>query len=166
MEIYILRHAIAIPAGSLGYPNDDRPLTEEGVQKMEKEARGMAEVIPHLDVILTSPLKRAHHTARIVADVLRCKANIKILKQLLPGTSIKDLLASLEKFNGMERVMVVGHEPDLSQFASSLLGINTSVVEFKKGALCRIDVEKIPPVKPGQLIWHLPPKQLRMLAKK
>jgi phosphohistidine phosphatase len=167
MELYILRHAVAIPHGTLGYPNDDRPLTEDGINRMEKAARGLAEIIPHLDVILTSPLKRAHQTASIVGRALRCEQKIKVSRQLLPGSPIKEMYGIVTKFVGKERLMIVGHEPDLSRFASSLLGSEIPIIEFKKGALCRMDVDPSPvPGKQGRLIWHLSSKHLRALARK
>jgi phosphohistidine phosphatase len=166
MEVYILRHAIAIAHGSLNYPNDDRPLTEEGVEKMKKAAKGIAELVPHLDVILTSPLERARHTAQITAEALSCEANVKTCKELLPGTPAAALVESLRGVRAKERLMLVGHEPDLGLFASSLLGARGSVIQFRKGSLCRIDVDKIPPSKSGVLVWHLTPKQLRSIAKK
>ena len=165
MEVYILRHGIAAERGGISYPNDDRPLTEEGIEKMQKAAKGIAELIPRVDVILTSPLERARHTAQIAAEALSCEANVKTCKELLPGTSVAELAESLRSLRVKERLMLVGHEPGLSQFASYLIGSAASVIEFKKGSLCRIDVDKVPPSKSGVLVWHLTPKQLRSVGK-
>jgi phosphohistidine phosphatase len=165
MEIYILRHAIAVQRGTTAYPNDDRPLTDEGIEKITEEAKGITKIIDGFDIILTSPLIRAHDTAKITAKELNCENKIEICKQLLPGSSIKSLFSYLSKYKNKEKILLVGHEPDLGYIASALLGIETSVIEFKKGALCRIDVFSIPPKEPGTLIWHLTPKQLRMLGK-
>jgi len=38
-------------------------------------------------------------------------------------------------------------------------------MEFKKGAICRIDVDALPPKGPGTLRWFLSPKLLRSLKK-
>ncbi len=164
IELYIVRHAIAVPRGTPGYPNDDRPLTPEGIKKMESAAKGIAKVISSVDFILTSPLKRAHHTANIVAEVLGTKSKVKIIEELLPGktgTALLEALAKLKK----TKLMLVGHEPDLSRFASLLLGSpKVSIIQFKKGAMCRIDVESIPLMQPGQIIYHLSPKHLRAIA--
>ncbi|HTP13531.1 MAG TPA: hypothetical protein VMM37_07865, partial [Bacteroidota bacterium] len=70
----------------------------------------------------------------------------------------------LSKYKGLGSIMVVGHEPDLGYLASSLLGSESSIVEFKKGALCAIEVSTLPPRGKGKLIWHLQPKHLRSLG--
>jgi len=166
MKLYILRHAIAIPHGDPGYPNDDRPLTEEGIRKMEKAARGMVQIIPPLDVIFASPLKRAHHTARIVAAAFGTRSKVKVIKQLLPGTPGQDLADALGKVRESECVMIVGHEPDLSVLVASLLGARSPMIDLKKGGLCLVEVAAFPHMGSGRLLWHLTPKQLRLMARK
>ncbi len=164
MLVYILRHAIAIDRGTTGYPNDDRPLTEDGKDKMSKEAKGIAKLIDEIDVILTSPLIRAHDTARIVSRALGAEKKLEVCKELLPGSSMKNLLSYLSKYKGLNSIMVVGHQPDLGFLASTLLGSEDSIVELKKGAMCSIEVSSLPPRSKGTLIWHLQPKHLRALA--
>ena len=166
MEIYILRHAIAVPRGTVVYPNDDRPLTEKGIKKMMKGARGILQTVSKFDLILSSPLKRALHTATITAEALGSIKKIRTSKNLLPGANCEKLFAELSKEKNLKRVLLVGHEPDLGILASTLIGSKTTTVEFKKGALCRIDIDRLPPVRPGRLIWYLAPKQLRTLAEK
>ena len=165
MELYILRHGIAVTRTIPAYPNDDRPLTEEGVQKMKIGAAGIAKLVDGFAVILTSPLKRAHDTARITAEVVGGANTVKVVQQLLPEKSIQDIFFALMKVRNRKRILLVGHEPSLSEFASHLIGSSMSSIEFKKGALCRIDVNDIPLRLPGRLQWHLSPKQLRMIAK-
>jgi phosphohistidine phosphatase len=161
--IYILRHGIAVQRGTAGYPNDDRPLTDDGKEKMRKGARGIAAIIGSVDVILTSPLIRAHDTAKIAADALGADHKIEVCKELLPGSSAKKLMIYLAKYKNLDHIMIVGHEPDLGFLASALLGSEQSIIEFKKGALCCIEVSSIPPRGAGTLHWHLQPKQLREL---
>lgn len=164
MRIYLLRHAIAAERGSAAYADDDRPLTEEGKAKMSKAAKGLSSVITDIDVILTSPLVRAHDTARIAARALRAESKVEVCKELSPGSSMKHLMTYLAKFRGLNNMMLVGHEPDLGIIASLLLGSESSVIEFKKGSLCCIDISTLPPRSKGTLIWHLQPKHLRALA--
>jgi len=161
--IYILRHAIAVQRGAAAYPNDDRPLTEDGQDKMRKAARGIARIIETLDIVLTSPLSRAADTAKIVAQEVGAEHKIELCKELLPGASAKKLLLYLGKYKTLNHILVVGHEPDLGYLASSLLGSEDSIIEFKKGALCCIEVSALPPKGPGTLVWHMQPKQLRDL---
>ncbi|MGA7159461.1 MAG: phosphohistidine phosphatase SixA [Bacteroidota bacterium] len=163
MFIYLLRHGIAVQRGTAGYPNDDRPLTDDGKDKMRKGARGIANLIDKIDIILTSPLIRAHDTAKIAAEALGEDHKIEVCKELLPGSSAKKLILYLAKYKNLDHIMIVGHEPDLGFFASALLGSEHSVIEFKKGAICCIEVSGVPPHGSGTLHWHLQPKQLRDL---
>jgi phosphohistidine phosphatase len=165
MEVYILRHAIAVARGTAGYPHDDRPLTDEGVKKMERAAKGIIAVAPNPDLILTSPMKRALETARIAARAFGTESTIEPCEQLRPGKSVENLLLYLAKYKDLERLLLVGHEPGMSGIASALLGFDRALFDFKKGALCRIDVATLPPVNPGTLIWHLSPKHLRMIGR-
>ena len=165
MLVYILRHGIAAPRGVKPYPNDDRPLTEEGIEKISKAAKGIIRVVDEVDVILTSPLVRAAATAKIIAEALNIESKLQVCHELTPGSSLKNLLTYIAKYKKLRSIMMVGHEPDLSYFASSLLGGKISIIEFKKGSLCCIDVATIPSRREGTLLWHLTSKQLRLIAK-
>lgn len=163
MEIYILRHGIAVPGGTPGYSEAERPLTEEGRDKMLKAAKGIASVVGEVDIILTSPFKRAHETALLAARVLGGKEKVVTFDPLKSGTPLPTLLAAFAPYQHAERLMVVGHEPDLSLFASALIGVKRSALALKKGGLCRVDVDQLPPQEPGILRWLLTPGQLRAL---
>ncbi len=165
MFVYILRHAIAIPRGTVKLKNDDRPLTKEGKKKMTKAAKGISELVGNVDLILTSPLIRARDTAKIAADVLGVENKIEMCQYLAPGSPTKNLMLSLEKYKNFKSILLVGHEPELGYFTSALIGSPNSVVRFKKGSLCCVEVASLPPRRPGRLVWHLPPKVLRSLAK-
>jgi phosphohistidine phosphatase SixA len=60
-------------------------------------------------------------------------------------------------------VALVGHEPDIGHLASKLIGLKRPL-EFRKGSVCRIDVDGLPPGGLGQLRWFVPPRMLRRLA--
>ena len=166
MQFYILRHAIAIPRGTPGYPNDDRPLTEDGINKMIECAKGIYSIAGSFDAIISSPLIRALHTAKILAEHTLYKGEITISDYLLPGSPQRSLFKYLSEFNNLEKVCITGHEPHLGYIASKLLGINESVIELKKGGMCRIDIHGFSPDNTGKLIWLFQPKQLRLLSGK
>src|SRR5579883_3278273 len=126
MFVYILRHAIAIPSGTVRLKNDDRPLTKEGKKKMTKAAKGIASLIGNVDLILTSPLIRARDTAKITADVLGVENKIETCEYLAPGSPTKNLLLSLGKYKNFKSILLVGHEPELGFIASALLGSDES----------------------------------------
>ena len=165
-EIYILRHGIAVASGTRGYPNDDRPLTEEGIKKMKEAADGIAQNVPEIDLIVSSPLVRAHDTAKIAAGAIRYNKSIKTTKHLMPGAGTDGIINELADYKNVRLVMLVGHNPHLEFLASALLGAGSPVIEFKKGGMCRIDIDALPPEGPGRLIWHLTPKQLWAFRKR
>lgn len=162
MELYILRHAIAVSRGTPGYPSDDRPLTDAGVVKMKKVSKGIAQVVDEIDLVFSSPLRRAYDTAVLAGETVHF-GELRKTDTLLPGSSQADLVELLVQYKSKNRVMIVGHEPDLSRFAAFLLDSSDSSLAFKKGSLCRIDITAFPPKGFGVLRWLLSPKQLRML---
>ena len=163
-ELYLLRHAIAVPRGTPGYPGDDRPLTDDGITKMEKAARGIVAIVAKPDLIVTSPLLRARDTALIVARAFDDEAIVRVSQHLLPGGKADALWSSLELRRSPVALMLVGHEPDLGGLASLLIGASPGSIVLKKGGLCCIEVDRFPPRGPGSLQWLLAPKHLRQLA--
>ena len=60
--------------------------------------------------------------------------------------------------------MLVGHEPDLSQFVSLLItGSTDAAIELKKGGLCKLTTEQLTFGQCATLNWLLTPKQLRSM---
>jgi phosphohistidine phosphatase len=166
MFISLLRHAAAAVQTEAGVPDDDRPLTKEGRKKMTAAAHGIVCLIPApVDVVLTSPLRRARETAEIAADVLRCEKKVAVCPELAPGISHAKLMKALAKYKTCEHLMLVGHSPALNSTIASLLGSDAVSVEMKKGALCCIEMEKLSPRTKGTLLWLMQPKQLRRSAK-
>ena len=90
---------------------------------------------------------------------------IVTVDSLAPERTYQSLVADLEKYARKTRVGLVGHEPGIGELAARLIGSRHSF-EFKKGAVCRIDVEQIPPAGPGDLRWMLTPRILASIKKK
>jgi phosphohistidine phosphatase len=165
MEVYMLRHGDAVPRGTSGYPNDDRPLTEDGIMKLTESAKGISSLVEKFDVIVSSPLVRALDTAKITAEAVGYGKDIVTTEYMVPGNPMRSLFNFLKDYNDKEKLLLVGHEPHLGYLASYLIGIEEHVIEFKKGGMCRIDIEEFSPKKQGKLIWHLTQKQLIALGK-
>ena len=164
MIIYLLRHAIAVEHGTVADPHDARPLTDDGKEKMAQAAKGIAKLVGSIDIIVTSPLVRALDTAKIVAKALGSDTKIEVCRSLAPGGVLKNTLLHLTKFKGLSSMMIVGHQPDLGYLASTFLGSDPSIIEFKKGALCAIEIAGLSSREKGKLLWHLQPKHLRAIA--
>lgn len=166
MRLLVIRHAKAEdrPASLFFKKSDaDRRLTEEGREDMRKIAKGLRELAPEIDVLASSPLARARETAEIVAKVLRIP-NIVEQPLLAPDADDQALIAWLKEQPAKATVAIVGHEPQLSSFASLLVsGKERSMLALKKGACCLIEFEHAPAVGGGMLLWLLQPGQLRKI---
>jgi phosphohistidine phosphatase len=164
-QLFLIRHGIAEERGD-AWPDDaKRPLSEDGIERFQKSARGLARLDVWIDVVLTSPLVRARQTAEIVASAFDPRPSIITIESLAPGGSYASLVADLEKHGRKTRIALVGHEPGIGELGARLIGSRHSF-EFKKGAVCRIDVDEIPPVGPGDLRWFLTPKAMASIKKK
>lgn len=167
MELYLVRHGIAVERGSAGYEKKDaeRPLTSEGRKKMELNARGMRRMGVSFEQLLSSPYPRALQTAQIVAKVFKAVPLLHYSRKLTAEASPIKLIPELRRlFSRYEAVMIVGHEPFLSVLAGILLtGKETSFLDFKKGAILKLTG----PFRPGRatLEYLLTPFQLRRLAR-
>jgi phosphohistidine phosphatase len=160
--IYIVRHAIAAERGEK-YPDDaKRPLTHDGIARMRQAVRGFSTLDPGIDLVLTSPLVRARHTADILMAGLSPAPALEVLDALAPGHHPPDVASRISGHGGRRVVALVGHEPDLGQLGAWLIGAREPLV-FKKGGIARIDVPSLPPGRDGQLVWLATPKMLRGL---
>jgi len=167
MELLVIRHAIAEDReiwARTSRDDGERPLTAQGIERMERAARGLRRLVGNLDLIATSPLTRAVQTARIVSDAFAGPAPVEL--DTLAGGSHQELLDWLRKNKGAETIAIVGHEPDLGELVSWLLSNqDQGFVELKKGAACLLAFPGW--VAPGaaRLRWALPPRALRGLAR-
>ncbi|MBN2338527.1 MAG: phosphohistidine phosphatase SixA [Acidobacteria bacterium] len=153
-----------MPRRTAAYPDDDRPLTEAGIAKMNKEAKGLLRLIAPPDLVLTSPLRRAAETADIVARAFSIERRVDVCAELLPGASMNRLIQHLAGIGKASSILLVGHQPDLGHLAAYLLGSAAPLVEFKKGSLACIRTGALAPKAEGRLLWLLTPRQIRALA--
>lgn len=160
-----MRHAIAAERGP-NYPDDrERPLTSEGVARFKQVVEGLKDFEVTLDLVLTSPLVRATHTAELLVAGMPGKPRLEQLDALAPGGRLPEVLEALTRFTKRyHHIALVGHEPHLGELAARLLRARGSV-EFKKGAVCCIEMDGATPTGPGTLRWFLPPRALRKIAR-
>lgn len=168
MKVYILRHGIAEERDGNTYPDDSqRPLTANGKKKMATIAQNMKDMDVRIDLIRTSPYVRAHDTARIVAKAFGLKKDRLILSDnLAPSGFAKDLIAEIKEKVPVENLMLVGHEPYLSELIAMLVAGDPSIsILVKKGGLCRLSIENLVYDKCATLEWLLAPAQLARMSK-
>jgi phosphohistidine phosphatase len=163
-ELYLIRHAIAAERGDAWPDDTKRPLTDEGIERMRKAVRGLARLGVAIDIVLTSPLVRTRQTAEIVAAGLDPRPHLVNVESLAPGGSPAAAIGDLEKHARKARIAIVGHEPGIGELAARLIG-SRHAVPFKKGAVCRIDLDTLPSGGPGELRWFLTPRILRAIKK-
>ena len=165
MELYFFRHGIAADREDPEYPDDrDRPLTEEGVRKTREAAYGLKQMDITFDRILTSPWKRAAQTAQILGKTLKVNS-IENLAELEGDRSAEELITALGDHRE-SRLILVGHEPLLSQAITRLLCSEDGfAVDLKKAGAAAIEIDSLPPQRAGTLLWLLTPRQLRLIGK-
>ncbi|MBI3048711.1 MAG: phosphohistidine phosphatase SixA [Acidobacteria bacterium] len=164
VELYLVRHAIAAERGAEWPDDDKRPLTARGVSRFEEAVEGLRTLGVGVDEIFTSPLARARQTAELLAAGLPGGPAVRVLDALAPGHVPASVLAQLSRTARRRRIALVGHEPGLGELAAHLIGAGRAL-PFKKGGVCRIDVESLTSRRPGALTWFVPPRLLRGLAK-
>jgi phosphohistidine phosphatase len=163
-QLYFIRHGVAEERGDKWPDDTKRPLSEDGVARLRKCARGLSALGVKFDVILTSPLVRARQTAEIMAGVSDPRPAITSVDSLSPGGSYQDVLTDLEKQSRRGRIALVGHETAIGEIAARFAG-SRHRFPFKKGAVCLIQLDTMPPGRPGTLLWFLTPRILRSIKK-
>jgi len=165
MELYILRHGLAGENGDPRFPDDSkRPLTEKGEEKLLAAVKAMQKLELEFELILSSPFKRASQTAEVVARK-HSRSRLEFSDDLTPEGKPKKLIKQLQGLDGESSVMLVGHEPYLSELISVLIsGDSDCGLKLKKGGLCKLAVEEIDLGQCATLEWLLTPAQMEKMA--
>lgn len=160
IELYIVRHGLAGEHGS--YANDEeRPLTEEGIRKTKRVAKRLGQLGLRFDLILTSPLVRAQQTAEILqqADLGKRLEESAYLK---PKGDFNGWLDWLQQWRSRgDCLAIVGHEPDLSEWAQRLVwGQPRQQIVLKKAGVIGLTLPEGSPIGRSELFWLSPPRFL------
>lgn len=161
MQLYVVRHGIAVPHGTPGVAEDQRPLTPEGEKRVKEIGRGLKQLDIALERIISSPLPRALRTAEILADELKARSLLETNDVLSAGQSAESIRAWLSG-RGEERLMIVGHNPGLSDLVGLLVTgrSDVSVCTLRKGGIAALEGE---PGANMNLDWLARPRLLRAL---
>ncbi len=159
MIVYFLRHASA--GQHLMDPRKDakRPLDKDGIEQCGYVGRALAAIDTQVDIVISSPLKRATQTASLVANEIGHEGKLQIDERLRPGATFADFRKLLDQYARYEAIMVVGHNPNLSEFAGHSICGDTgqNAVYLKKGGVARVEVGR----QRGVLQWCVTPKLVR-----
>src|SRR5215211_134597 len=160
MNLYIIRHAIAVEEGTAGYESDsERPLTDKGRKKMRQIAKALRRLDVEFDLILSSPYVRARETAEILADVFKMKSKLVFSDHLIPEGIPELLISEINENHRVDSLAIVGHEPHLSTLIG-LLVADTAKIEMtlKKGGVCYLSADDLHHQDHrATLEWLLPP---------
>jgi phosphohistidine phosphatase len=160
MNLYLMRHANA--GLSRGNPVLDakRALIKEGKEQCMLMARVLSALKAPVDVIVSSPLKRALQTAQFVGTELGYEAEVEISPALglnADYAAFQQLLAKYAKYEG---VLMVGHNPNLFQFLGRMItGNGGAAIRMRKGSIARVDMDRHPPL----LRWLIDPRMARSI---
>jgi phosphohistidine phosphatase len=153
VKIFVMRHGPAedtSPSGS----DAERDLSQAGRERVRSVAQTLVAQNEQPLLIISSPLVRALQTAEIVASVLAYRGsptstpgavgtNVNILvstrRELAPGGNALSLLAEL-RLARKRRVLLVGHEPDVSVLVSTLAPAASTPRAFMKAMVVGLSI--------------------------
>src|SRR5215831_403870 len=161
MIVYFLRHANA--GTQLVSPKKDekRALDKEGIEQCGYVGRALAALDVQVDTIISSPLKRSTQTASLVGNEMGHEGKLQLDAALRPEATFAEFKKLLDKYAQQEAILVVGHNPNLSEFLGRIISATgcEAALELRKGAVAKVEVRR----STGSLQWYLTPKVLRSL---
>ncbi len=162
MDLYIVRHGIAIDREDPKCPPDpERYLTEEGIKKTKQAAKGLAALGVTADLLISSPYVRAVQTAEIFATALGySKQKIRHSDLLLPGAEPTLFFRELAKDKHSSSVLVFGHAPHLDELIAAACASKQSITALKKSGVAALTMKRLSPPS-AELVWLATPKLLR-----
>ena len=167
-ELFIMRHGQAEnPSAATGWSDRARQLTEVGVQRIQAMIPAMRQLQFVPELIVSSPYPRAAETARIVHEGLKIGRSIQFVDALGADQNVFAFYQTqlAERLESSDSLMVVGHEPILSQLASLLIAGNLSTrIQMKKGAVIHLECGVFGRECRGMLKGLWTSKQLRSLG--
>jgi phosphohistidine phosphatase len=158
MILYLMRHASAGMFRENPTLDAKRGLVKEGKEQCMLMARMLSALKVQVDVIVSSPLKRALQTAQFVGTELGYDGKVEMSTALLPNATFAAFQDMLVKYSGGEGLLAVGHNPILFQFLGRLItGNGAAAIRMRKGSIARVDLDHHPP----RLQWLIDPRTAR-----
>jgi phosphohistidine phosphatase len=159
MIIYFLRHASAGERKKNPKKDERRPLDAQGIEQCGDVGRALAAFDVAVDAVICSPLKRATQTAALVGNEIGYERQLFIEKALRPEATFEQFREMLRKYARADAVMVVGHNPNFSDFLGKTISPRNSTahIDLKKGSVARVESNG----KTAVLHWCLTPRLIR-----
>lgn len=156
MDVYFLRHGDAEPAKP-GSSDSERNLTAEGQEQVRAVVELARDAGLQVEVIVSSPYVRALQSARIAAEVLGAEQEPVPAEALAPGGTPFGIWDEIRLYPQVKGLLLVGHEPLISETISTFLGCSAVVVDVKKGALVALELSIAGTRPRGMVKWILTP---------
>ncbi len=158
-ELILLRHGLAEPHGSVEDPL--RALTPTGRERTRRVCQRARQLGLGATTLISSPLVRARQTGEIAVEA-GLAATLSCSGALAPGADpwplLRDWWAGEQEAAASSRLVLVGHEPDLSLLACRLIGAPPGALALKKAGIAVLAWPLVAP-----LSEDAPPAQLRLL---
>ncbi|MDE1725948.1 MAG: phosphohistidine phosphatase SixA [Thaumarchaeota archaeon] len=165
MDLFILRHGEAGRSSATVRDDSKRTLSVEGEKEVKDISKGIKSLGIEFDYILTSPLLRSKQTAELVSKIIMPKNPIKELDELKPEGNKLQFYNKLSNLKQDSSVLIVGHEPYLSELIGEAISHGECKIDLKKASLARIRITITLPKLKGELRWLLTPKHLKRMAR-
>jgi phosphohistidine phosphatase len=157
MDVFVLRHAIAEYAAA-GQADSERRLTDEGTAKLRVVVKKAQAAGFSPGVVLTSPYVRTRQTTEVMLDELGSRCETIVTENLTPDANVLDLWSEMREYGRIGPLVVVGHNPLLSELVSVMMGSSRYAVEMKKAALAYVTDVGQGSQPQGRLVWMLTAK--------
>jgi phosphohistidine phosphatase len=160
MILFLMRHANAGTVRESPVLDAKRGLIKEGKEQCMLMARVLGALKAQIDVIVSSPLKRARQTAQLVGTELGYDSQVEVSPALGLNASYADFQKLLAKYADREGILAVGHNPNVFQFLGRLVtGNGGAAIRMRKGSIACVRADLHPP----RLQWLLDPRSARAI---
>ncbi len=163
MNLFMLRHPSAGVRRINPLLDIRRPLDKDGKRHCLHLAHILNALDVQFDLILSSPLKRCLQTAAFIGTETGYENRIQVTNALAPTATLVDFQRLLHENGGVENLLVIGHNPNLTAFLGALLvptaSATSAQIRLRKGSLARLSLSR----GPATLQWLLDPRTVRAL---
>ena len=162
MILYFVRHANAGQRKLSPKKDEKRSLDGEGIHQSTQMGRILSAMEVSVDAVISSPLKRATQTASLIANEIGHEGKLSTENALRPEAKYEHFRDMLRKYSKFESLMLVGHNPNFSEFLGRTVAANgdRAYFDLKKGAVAKVESQQ----KKFVLHWLLTPRLAKASA--